>query len=161
MLEHEPFAKLLVPHRPLPKRNHYPPILRFGFAISDHVDKFRQAAIKHNLGDPEELKTTTKTAFLRILVTSHLNERCGLPPKKSVVYQHIYSKEGDLVLEMATNYRMRIPEDRLDEVLCCIREVFSLPDDAQPKWYLESGIIEKEPDQYRLPSESSITTTAW
>ena len=122
-------------------------------------DKFRQAALKYNLGDPEELSNTEDTALLRMVVTSHLNERCGLPPEKSVVYQHIYSKEGDLVLEMATNYRMRIPEERLDDVLRVIREVFSLPDDAQPKWYLESGIFRKDPDQYRLPSETSTTTT--
>ena len=85
MLENEPFDKLLVPHNPLKKFNHRPPILRLGFAIPDHVAEFRRAALKHNLGDPEELRTTKKSSFLRLIVMSHLNERCGLPPGQGMV----------------------------------------------------------------------------
>ena len=157
MLENEPFDKLLVPHRPLPKANHYPPILSFGFAIPNHVTEFLRAARKYSLGDPEKL--STNTSLLRILVTSHLNERCGLPPGQGVVYAPIHSKQSDLVLEITTNYRMQIPEEKLDDALRGIREVFSLSDDAQPKWYLEPGIDEKDPDEYHLSSESFTPTT--
>jgi hypothetical protein len=161
MLENEPFEKLLVPYKPLPKRNHYPPILVFGFAIPYHVAEFRRAALKYNLGDSEELNNPKKSSSLRELITSHINERCGLPPGQGIICQHIDSKQGDLVLEIATNYRARVPGDKLDEVLRGIREVLSLPDHTQPKWYLEPGIFEKDPDEYRLPGESYISPTMW
>ena len=154
MLENEPFIKLPVPYRPLPKVNHYPPILSFGFAIPNHAAEFHRVALKHNLASPEKL--SINSPLLRTLVTSHLNERCGLPPGENILYGHIDSKESNLVLEIATNYATRVPGDKLDHVLRSIREVFSLPDDAQPKWYLDSGIREKDPDEYHLPRESSI-----
>ena len=161
MLENEPFEKLLVPHRPLPKANHYPPTLRLGFAIPDPFTKFRRAALNNNLGDPEVVNADDSFFLLRRLVTSHINERCGLPPGKDVACQLIDSKEADLVFEVATNYRMRIPGDKLDDVLRCIREVLLLPEDAQPKWYLEPGVDEKAPDEYRMSSESSVLVTTW
>ena len=154
MLENEPFAKLLVPYIPLPKVNHYPPILRFGFAVPDPHTEFQQAVLKHNLGDPDQLGTTKSFSLLRRLVTAHINERCGLPSEKGVAWQLIHSKEAILVFEIATNYRTRIPEDKLDDVLRGIREVLSLPGDAHPKWYLEPTIVGKAPDEYRLSCES-------
>lgn len=161
MLENEPFEKLLVPYRPLPKHNHYPPWLRFGFAIPDHVDEFRRAALKHKLGDPEELNSAGSSSLLRSLITSHINDRCGLQtgPGQGVICQYIDSKHGDLVLGIATNYKTRVPGNKLEDVLRWIRELLSLPDLAQPKWYFEPGIFEKDPDEYRLPSESFASTS--
>ena len=159
MLENEPFEKLLAPHIPLPKANHYPPILRLGFAVPDPYNQFRQAALKNNLGDPEEFSSDDSFSLLRSLVMSHINERCDLPPEKDVAWQLIDSKDADLMFEIATNYRTRIPRDKLDDVLRGIREVLSLPDDAQPKWYLQPGVDEKAPDAYRMPSEPSILIT--
>ena len=161
MLENEPFEKLLAPHIPILKVNHCPPTLRLGFAIPDPHHQFRRAVLKNNLGDPEEFSADDGFSLLRRLVTSHINERCDLPPEKDVAWQLIDSKEADLVFEIATNYRTRIPRDKLDDVLCSMREVLSLPDDAQPKWYLEPGVDEKAPDEYRMPSGSSILTTTW
>ena len=158
MLENELFEKLLVPHVPLPKINHYPPILRFGFAVPDPYTEFQPAVLKHNLGDPKQLGATKSFSLLRKLVTAHTNERCGLPPEQGVVWQLIHSKEAIPVFEIATNYRSRIPEEKLDDVLRSIREVLSLPDDAHSKWYLEPTIVDKAPDKYRLPCESSILT---
>ena len=63
------------------------------------------------------------------------------------------------MFEIATNYRMQVPEDKLDDVLRVIREVLSLPDDAQPKWYLEPGVDKKAPNECRMPSGSSILVT--
>ena len=62
------------------------------------------------------------------------------------------------MLDVVTIYWLGIPVDKLDEVIRGIREVFSLPNNAHPKWYLEPGIIEKDPDEYHLPSTSSIST---
>ena len=161
MLENEPFESLPVPCRPLPKVDHYPPILSFGFAIPNHVAEFRRAALNHKLGNPEELSTTKDSALLRLLVKSYLNERCDLPPGQGIVYGHIHSRESNLVIEIATNYRSRITRDNLAGVLRSIREVFSLPDDAQPKWYLEPNIVEKDPEEYYLPSKPTVSTTMW
>jgi hypothetical protein len=76
----------------------------------------------------------------------------------NAVYEHIHSKQANRLLEVAMDYRTQIPEDKFDDVLRSIREVFSLPDDAHPKWYLEIGIVGKAPDEYRLPSESHISS---
>ena len=159
MLENEPFAKLPVPYIPLPKVNHYPPMFRLGFALPDPFAEFRRAALKNNLGDPEQLSTTQDFSWLRRLVMSHINERCGFPPEKGIGYRLVHSKETDLVIEIDTNYRTRIPEEKLDDALCVIREVLLLPGDAHPKWYLEPTITEKAPNKYCLPSESSVSTT--
>ena len=161
MLENEPFEKLLVPHIPLPKANHYPPILRFGFAISEPYKQFHRAVLKNNLDDQEQLSPGDRFLLLRRLVTAHINERCGLPLGKEVVCQLVHSKEAILVFEIATNYRMQVPGDKLDDVLRVIREVLSLPDDTQPKWYLETCITQKAPDEYRMSSESSISVSMW
>ena len=157
MLKNEPFRKLPAAYIPRPKFDHHPPILRFGFAIPNHVNEFRRVALKYRLGDPEKLNTARSGDLLRELVTTHLNERCGIQPKEGVVCEGIHSKESDLVLEIATNYRMQIPGDKIDEMLASIREVFSLPDDVTPKWYLEFFVLEKDADAFRLPSESHIS----
>ena len=154
MLENEPFEKLPVPYIPLSKVKHYPPLLRFGVAVPDPHTVFQQAALKHNLGDPDQLGTTKSFFLLRKLVTAYINERCGLPPEEAVTWKLIHSKEADLVFEIATNYRAQVPKGKLDDVLRGIREVLSLPDDAHPKWYLEPTIVGKAPDEYRLSCES-------
>ena len=132
-------------------------MFRFGFAIPNHVPEFLRVALKSELGDPEKLKATDSDCLLRRLVMTHLNERCGLQPEKGVVCEYIRSKESNLLLEVATSYDMQIPEEKFDDVLRCIREVFSLSEHEPPKWYL--GIhFGKDPDKYRLPSESPTST---
>jgi len=90
-----------------------------------------------------------------------LNERCGLPPKEGIVCGDIHSKQAALALELKTNYRHRVPEERIDDAIRGIKEVFHLPDDAKPKWYLEVDIDLKEPDEYLFPSKSSFSTRMW
>ena len=116
-------------------------------------------ALENKLGDSETLKATKTGCLRRKLVISHLNERCGLQPEEGVVCGFIFSKESDLVLEITTNYEMQIPEDKFDDVLLNIREVFSLPNDTPPKWHLEPGVLDKGPDEYCIPSELFIPTT--
>ena len=155
MLENEPFEKLPWPYIPLAKVNHYPPILGFGFAIPNHVPEFLRVALEHKLGDPEKLNAANDGGLLQKLVTSHLNDRCGLPREQGIVCKHIRSRASDMaLLEIETDYRMQVPEDKVDEMLGSIREVFSLPDDAHPRWYLETDVVGKDPDGYRISSES-------
>ena len=158
MLENEPFEKLPLAYQPNFQKNHRPPIFRLGFAIPDHLAEFRRVALAHKLGDPENFSTSASGFLLRMLVVTHINERCGLQPEGGVVCEYIRSKESNLLLEVATSYNMRISVEKLEEVLGCIREVFSLPVDAPPKWYLEI-LFGRDPDEYRLPSESKSIST--
>ena len=137
MLENETFEKLPLAYKPNAEKNHHPPMFGFGFAIPNHLAEFRRVALEHKLGDPEKLNVPTCGSLLRRLVLSHINERCGLQPGEGVICEYIRSKESNLLLEAATNYDIQIPGEKLEEVLRCIREVFSLPVDAPPKWYLE------------------------
>ena len=131
-----------------------------GFAIPNHVPEFRRAALKYELGDPEKLNAPDSEFLLRKLVMVHLNGRCGLQPGKDVICEYIRSRESNLVLEVATSYDMQIPGDKFEDVLRCIREVFSLPEDAPPKWYLWTN-FKQNPDAYCLPSESSASMRNW
>ena len=130
-----------------------------GFAIPNHLAEFRRVTLEHELGDPEKLNESSGHS-LRQLVLAHINERCGLQPGKDVICEHIHSRESNLVLEVATSCDMQIPEDKFEDVLRCIREVFSLAEDAPPKWYLWTN-FEKDPDAYLLPSGSSTSTRNW
>ena len=56
-----------------------------------------------------------------------------------------------LVFELTTNYVWRIPEEKLDDAIRGIEEVFQLLDNAKPAWYLEADIDPKEPNEYLLP----------
>ena len=159
MLRNEPFEKLPLTYTPIPQRDHYPPTLSFGFAIPKEFTQFLRVALENKLGDPEELSTTRSFYTLRTLVMPYLNQRCGLPPEEGITCGHVHSKQAALVLELTTNYVWRIPKEKVDDAIRGIKEVFQLPDDAKPKWYLEGDIDLKEPDEYLLPSELPFRTT--
>ena len=161
MLRNEPFEKLPLSYRPVQKRDHHPPRLSFGFGIPKEILQFRRVALENHLGDPEEVSTTKNFFMLRNLVVPFLNERCGLSVKEGIVCGHIHSKQAALALELKTNYRRRVPEEKKHDVIRIIREVFHLPDDAKPKWYLEVDIDLKEPDEYLLPSKLPLYTWLW
>ena len=144
-------------YRPVQKLEHYPPRLSFGFAIPKVLTQFRRVALENNLGDPEKLNATKNFYTLRTLVTPYLNELCGLSPEEGIVCEHIHSLQGALVLELKTNYLRRVPKEKMGDAVRIIKEVFRLPDDAKPKWYLEFDIDLKEPDEYLLPSKSFST----
>ena len=159
MIKNEPFEKLHLSYKPVQKLDHYPPRLSFGFAIPEELAQFRQAAIENNLGDPEELRTTKSLFRLQTLVMSFINGRCGLSPEEDVDCSHVYSLEAALVLELKSNYRQRVPKKKMNEAIRVIKEVFQLPDDAKPKWYLEGDMDLKDPDGYLLPSKLPFSTT--
>lgn len=158
MLKNEPFEKLLLSYRPIEKLGHYPPRLSFGLAIPREFIQFRRVALENNLGDPEELNTTKSWFGLQDIVMPYLNERCGLLPEESIDCGHVHSRQAVLVLELQTNYRGRVPKEKADGVIRMIKEVFQLPDDAKPKWYLEVDIDLKEPDEYLFPSKFPYST---
>jgi len=117
-------------------------------------------ALENNLGDPEELRAAKNFFEFQTLVMPFLNERCGLAGGEAMVCGHVHSLETALVLEMQTNYRGRVPREKADNVVRVIKEVFHLPDDTKPKWYLEGDIDLKDPDEYLLPCRSPLSTTA-
>ena len=160
MLRNEPFDKLPLPYTPVQRRGHYPPRLSFGFAIPKEFAQFRRVALENNLGDPEKLSTTKCFYTLWTVVIPYLNERSDLSPEEGIICEHIHSKQAALVLELKTNYRWRVPKEKVEDAIRVIKEVFRLPDDAKPKWYLEGDIDLKEPDEYLLPSESPFSTTS-
>ena len=159
MMRNEPFEKLPLQYKPVQKLDHYPPRMSFGLAIPEELLQFRRVALENNLGDPEELRTTDLFFTLRSLVIPYLNERCGLLPEEGIVCAHVHSLQAALVLELKTNYRRRVPKEKRDDAIRVIKEVFQLPNDAKPKWYLEPDMDLKEPDEYTLPSASSFSVT--
>ena len=54
--------------------------------------------------------------------------------------------------------RVRDNNELHDEVSVALGRFLSFPDDVQPKWYLEPGIAQRDPEEYCLPSKSCITT---
>ena len=159
MIRNEPFEWLPLSYRPVPKFDHNPPRLSFGIAIPEEFDQFHQVALENNLGDPEMVKTADSFFELRTLVIPFLNERCGLLPEEGIVCGDVHSLETTVVLEMQTNYVGRVPREKADNIVRVIKEIFHLPDDTKPKWYLEGDIDLKEPDEYLLPGESPFPTT--
>ena len=61
------------------------------------------------------------------------------------------------VIELELNYDWRAPKEKLDDPIGVIKEHFNLPSAAKPKWYLENDGDLKEPDEYLLPSKSSVS----
>ena len=156
----EPFEKLPIQYKPIQKLDHYPPRMSFGLAVPEgELSQFRRVALENNLGDPEKLSTTKVFFTLRSLVIPYLNELCGLSPEEGIVCAHVHSLQAAIVLELKTNYRRRVPKEKRDDAIRVIKEVFHLPDDAKPKWYLELDMDLKEPDEYTLPSEPFFSTT--
>ena len=162
MLRNEPFEELPLSYKPVQKVDHYPPRLSFGFAIPGEFDQFREVALENKLGDPEELRATERFFDLRTLVMPFLNKRCGLGPDsdEAIDCGRVHSLETALVLELKTNYRGRVPEEKMGDAIRVIKEVFHLPDDTKSKWDLE-GDIDLKPDDYPLPSKSCCFTAVW
>jgi hypothetical protein len=159
MFENEPFEKLPAPYEPIPKLDHCPPTLRFGFAFPEPFVEFRRVALENHLGEPEEYSDPYTFYKLRTRVVALLNNLCGLESPRVIYCEYIHSKEADVMLEISTNYALGIPGDKVDVALRTIREVFSLPDDTKPKWYLEAGIVQKAQDEYLLPSKPPFKST--
>ena len=151
MLRNEPFEELPLVYKPVEKLDHYPPRLSFGIAIPEEFDQFLQVVLENNLGDSEELRTTKCFFKLRTLVMPFLNGRCGLgpDPDEAIVCGFVHSLETALVLELQSNYMGRVPEDKIDDVIRVIKEIFRLPDDAKPKWYLEYDTVPARPTRQR------------
>ena len=63
------------------------------------------------------------------------------------------------MLELRTNYQRWTPQEKVDNAIDVIKEVFQFPDDAKPKRYLENDIDLKEPNEYLIPSKSPFSTT--
>ena len=42
---------------------------------------------------------------------------------------------------------------KLGDALRTIKELFNLPDDAKPKWYLEASVVQEAEDSHVLPSK--------
>ena len=160
MMKNEPFEKLPLSYKPVQDLDHYPPRLSFGFAIPEEFIRFRQVALENHLGDPEKVSTAKNFFTLRAVVMPFLNERCGLSADEVIDCGFIHSSEATLALELKTNYLRRVPKEKMDAVIHVIKEIFHLPGDAKPMWYLEGGIDLKEPDEYLLPSKSPFSVTA-
>jgi hypothetical protein len=159
MFKNEPFEKLPAPYEPIPKLDHCPPTLRFGFGISEPFVEFRRVALENHLGESEEFLKPYAFYELLTRVEALLNNLCGLESPRVIYCEYIYSKEAQVVLEISTNYALGIPGNKVDEALRTIKEVFSLPGDTKPKWYLDVGIDEKAQDGYLLPSKPSFKLT--
>jgi hypothetical protein len=158
MLRNEPFEELPPPYRPLKHLNYCPPRLSFGLGIPDEFTQFHRIALENNLGDPEKVKTAKCFSTVETLVIPYLNERCGLSPEEGIACGDVHSRQVLLVLELGTNYKRRVPQEKADNVIRVIKEVFQLPEDAKPKWYLEVDIDLKEPGEYLLLSKSPFST---
>lgn len=153
MINNSPFDDLPIQYIPIPDLGHRPPTLSFGFAIPGGFDVFRQAALKNKLKTRKVLMKSKDFSMVRTLVLDYLNQQCGLPPVRSLGYDTVYSKEGDLVLVLKTNYGRNVPKRKVPDVTRIIKELFELPNDAKPKWYIkEYEITQCDPDEFILPS---------
>ena len=131
--------------------------MNFGLAIPDHLPKFLQVALKHNLGNLDYFKRENHA--LRCRVTAYINQLCRLPSGRGLIYAGIHSQKADVLLLMRTNYWVQMPKGKKDVVVHTIKKVFSLPDDAQPMWYLEPENSNEFWDSHELSGKSSISTT--
>ena len=154
-MKNAPFRDLLPQYIPISQLGHRPPRLSFGFPIRDGFDAFRQVALKKKLARPKVVK---KSDYYTIgpLVLGHLNKLCDLPPGKDLCYNMIHSKEGDVIIELKTNYKEQVPDHKMVEAIVAIKELFELPDDAEPKWYLENDIDLRGSNEFLFPSESLV-----
>ena len=158
MREHEPFDELPLPYFPCPERGHSPPTFIFGFPISRDCSDFCRIALEKNLASPEDCENRSK--FLRIMnsVIVHLNEICGLRMGNHIVEAGVFSLKTNIVLELKTNYRQLIPEDKMDDVIRVLKEY--LPG-TEPQWYLEADIdlnpIHAIPSRFSVKFEEGVT----
>ena len=154
MRKHEPFDELPLTYFPSPEFGHFPPTLVFGFPISGDCSEFIRIALDKNLASPEDCRNPSKILEIRVLVMYHLNEICGLALGKHITDTGVFSLKTSLVLELKTNYRQLIPEDKMDEVIRVLKEL--LPG-TEPRWYLEADIdlnpIHALPSKLPVPFE--------
>ena len=137
MFKHEPFKVLPRAYIPSPGYNHHPPTLIFGFPISRDFKEFRRIALSEGLMSAEEIEASQTIIKLRSLVMKHINEKCGLKPGGRISDSGVSSLSTSFVLELKTNYKQRIPEDKMDEVMRVLKNY--LPE-TEPQWYLEHDI---------------------
>ena len=137
MRKHEPFDELPLTYFPSPEFGHFPPTLVFGFPISGDCSEFIRIALDKNLASPEYCKDPSKILGVRVSVMEYLNEICGLVSGKHIADTGVFSLKTNLILELKTNYRQLIPEDKIDEVIRVLKE--HLPG-TEPQWYLEADI---------------------
>ena len=148
MYKHEPFKELPIAYNPSQDHDHYPPTLIFGFPISRDLREFRQIALTNGLVSPEERVDALMLMKMRLLALDYLNEQCGLKPGRKISGTGVSSLRTNYVLELKTNYRQRIPQDEMGDVIRVLKE--HLPG-TEPQWYLEADIDQKR--IHALPSE--------
>lgn len=153
MIKNEPFERLHFSYRPVPEHGPYPPRLSVGFSIQDEIPTFRRVALKKGLVSTEQIYGPDALASIELflLVMDDINDHCGLPREEGVKVEWVQSREGITVVELASNYDWRIPEEKFDEVVNTVIEYFDLDKDSKPKWYLEPDIDLKAPEQYLIP----------
>ena len=151
MLKHEPFYELPIAYTPAPEHDHYPPTFIFGFPISHDLREFQQIALTEGLVSAEEPVDTSMLMKMRLLAVEFLNEQCGLKPGTKIYGTGVYSMSTSYVLELKTNYRQRIPQDKAGDVMRVFQK--HLPD-VEPQWYLEADIDQKP--IHALPSEFPV-----
>jgi len=152
MRKHEPFDELPLVYFPYPELDHSPPTLIFGFPMSRDCTDFRRIALEKNLAPPEDCRDPYKSLEIRGSVMEHLNEICDLKPGYRIADTGVFSLKTNLVLELKTNYRHLVPEDKMDEVIRVLKEYFP---GREPQWYLEAD-IDLEPI-HTLPSRFPVT----
>ena len=74
MLKNKPFEKLLLPYLPIPRLNHFPLIMRFGFVIPQEFTEFLRVALENKLGDPKKFSNPDNFYSMADAVLSHLNK---------------------------------------------------------------------------------------
>jgi len=152
MYKHELFEKLPKAYIPSPEYGHHPPTLIFGFPISRDLREFRRIAFTEGLLSAEECEAPRSFASLRLSVLGHLNDQCGLKPGGKIIGTGVDSLSTNFILEVRTNYRQRIPNDKVDEVMQVLQKY--LPE-TELGWYLEANIDQKR--IHASPSEFLMT----
>ena len=140
MFEHEPFKELPEAYIPSPDYGHYPPTLIFGFPISRDMREFRRIALDKGFVSAEEYEGVRTLIKIRLSVLRYLNEQCGLKLGGNIIDTGVSSLSTNVVLELKTNYRQRIPQDKLDDVIRVLKN--NLPE-TEPRWFLEADIDQK------------------
>ena len=105
--------------------------------MSRDCSDFRRVSLEKNLAPPEVCRDPHKSLHIRGSVVRHLNEICGLKPGYHIADTGVFSLKTNLVLELKTNYRQLVPDNKMDEVIRVLKEYFP---GREPQWYLEADI---------------------
>jgi hypothetical protein len=122
IFEHEPFKELPEAHVPFPEHNHHPPTLIFGFPILRDLREFRRIALAEGFFSSKKCEDARAFQTTWLLVLRHLNKQCGLKPGGDIYGTGVSSLSTNFVLELKTNYRQLVPEDKVDEVIRILKE---------------------------------------